>query len=180
MWQRSSAVLSALRTPDAPRSSFGRTEGARPLSEDSSEPKCNASLHHSFPTFPSFSFAITMSVELAGTPTNARSLKRQRASDASSTTTALQCQVCHRSYERADHLNRHLDSREHLEEVAQHIADLAQTGTNAPSAARNVPPHLTDGICSSDTKLRMQKTLQMALSVPIGSRNARRKLATPA
>ncbi|KAJ4984578.1 C6 transcription factor [Stagonosporopsis vannaccii] len=50
-----------------------------------------------------------MSVEMAVTSTNVRPLKRQRTSDASSSG-ALQCQVCHRSYERADHLHRHLDS----------------------------------------------------------------------
>jgi hypothetical protein len=33
----------------------------------------------------------------------------------------LQCQVCHRTYERADHLNRHLDSRKNLELLAQCI-----------------------------------------------------------
>ncbi|CAN9452073.1 unnamed protein product [Alternaria alternata] len=49
-----------------------------------------------------------MSVDMAVTPTNARPSKRQRTSDAS--IGALQCQVCHRTYERADHLNRHLDS----------------------------------------------------------------------
>ncbi|KAH8626860.1 hypothetical protein IG631_18878 [Alternaria alternata] len=49
-----------------------------------------------------------MSVDMAVTPTNARPSKRQRTSDAS--IGALQCQVCHRAYERADHLNRHLDS----------------------------------------------------------------------
>lgn len=26
---------------------------------------------------------------------------------------SLRCQICNRVYERADHLNRHLDSREH-------------------------------------------------------------------
>ncbi|KAF1955751.1 hypothetical protein CC80DRAFT_414866 [Byssothecium circinans] len=35
-----------------------------------------------------------------------RPKKRQRFSDGE----ALQCQVCFRSYDRADHLNRHLDS----------------------------------------------------------------------
>ncbi|CAN9177469.1 unnamed protein product [Alternaria alternata] len=49
-----------------------------------------------------------MSVDMAVTPTHARPSKRQRTSDAS--IGALQCQVCHRTYERADHLNRHLDS----------------------------------------------------------------------
>jgi hypothetical protein len=41
------------------------------------------------------------------TDADVRAPKRQRTSEA-----VLQCQVCHRSYERADHLNRHLDSRE--------------------------------------------------------------------
>ncbi|KAF2629061.1 hypothetical protein BU25DRAFT_390093, partial [Macroventuria anomochaeta] len=50
-----------------------------------------------------------MSIGMAVTPTNVRPSKRQRTSDASSIG-GLQCQVCHRSYERADHLNRHLDS----------------------------------------------------------------------
>ena len=102
-----------------------------------------------------------MSVEMAVTPANARPLKRQRASDASSTTTAgLQCQVCHRSYERADHLNRHLDSREYFLDTAQLSVDLAQIVTNAPFAARNVQPHSTGGIYYSGIKPRMRKMLQ--------------------
>ncbi|KAF2022405.1 hypothetical protein BU24DRAFT_339894 [Aaosphaeria arxii CBS 175.79] len=39
-------------------------------------------------------------------PSLHRSRKRQRTADAES----FQCQVCLRSYDRADHLNRHLDS----------------------------------------------------------------------
>ncbi|KAF2656918.1 hypothetical protein K491DRAFT_355856 [Lophiostoma macrostomum CBS 122681] len=50
-----------------------------------------------------------MSNEGVVLPVNARPLKRQRSLDVSSTN-GLQCQVCHRSYERADHLHRHLDS----------------------------------------------------------------------
>lgn len=38
-----------------------------------------------------------------------RPLKRQRHSHSGQ---PLQCHVCARTYERADHLNRHLDSRE--------------------------------------------------------------------
>jgi hypothetical protein len=60
--------------------------------------------HPASPTFNLFDQAMTPS------PANDQALKRQRTS--SVTTVALQCQVCHRSYERADHLDRHLDSRE--------------------------------------------------------------------
>jgi hypothetical protein len=163
-WRRSSAArrLDSRPEPQIPRSSFGRTE------------------HYSSPTFPLLSSTIIMSVEMAVTPANARPLKRQRASDASSTTTAgLQCQVCHRSYERADHLNRHLDSREYFQGATQPTADLAQTVTNALFAAKNVPPHSIVEICFSDIKPRMQRTLQTVLWVPAGSQNVRQKLATP-
>ena len=79
-----------------------------------------------------------MSVDMAVTPTNARPSKRQRTSDAS--IGALQCQVCHRTYERADHLNRHLDSREYcsLLVVTQHSSDPAQIAMNDLSSARSV------------------------------------------
>jgi hypothetical protein len=60
--------------------------------------------HPASPTFNLFDQAMTPS------PANEQAPKRQRTS--SVTTVALQCQVCHRSYERADHLDRHLDSRE--------------------------------------------------------------------
>ncbi|PSN74789.1 hypothetical protein BS50DRAFT_479387, partial [Corynespora cassiicola Philippines] len=43
--------------------------------------------------------------------TSHRPRKRQRQSQQSIVgPTSLQCQVCSRTYERADHLNRHLDS----------------------------------------------------------------------
>lgn len=42
-----------------------------------------------------------------GHPSQSKSRKRQRTTDAD----ALQCQVCFRRYERLDHLSRHLDTR---------------------------------------------------------------------
>ena len=48
--------------------------------------------------------------------TSHRPRKRQRQSQQSIVgPTSLQCQVCSRTYERADHLNRHLDSREYAD-----------------------------------------------------------------
>lgn len=47
---------------------------------------------------------------------NARAPKRQHVAEGGydNLKESLQCQVCYRSYERADHLNRHLDSRKHV------------------------------------------------------------------
>ncbi|EUC42412.1 hypothetical protein COCMIDRAFT_103578 [Bipolaris oryzae ATCC 44560] len=39
-----------------------------------------------------------------------RPSKRARASSNTDNVSSLQCQVCHRTYDRLDHLNRHLDS----------------------------------------------------------------------
>lgn len=75
------------------------------------QPRFAPRLEASSPTFPFCNLSNNMSIEMAVIPMDVRPPKRQRTSDAS--TSGLQCQVCHRSYERADHLNRHLDSREH-------------------------------------------------------------------
>jgi len=48
---------------------------------------------------------------------NDQSWKRQRTSGPDQ----LQCQICGRAYERADHLTRHLDSRPYL---SPHIGDM--------------------------------------------------------
>jgi hypothetical protein len=40
-----------------------------------------------------------------------RPAKRARVASNVVTVHSLQCQVCHRTYDRIDHLNRHLDSR---------------------------------------------------------------------
>jgi hypothetical protein len=70
--------------------------------------------HPASPTFNLFNQAMTQS------PANEQAPKRQRTS--SVTTVALQCQVCHRSYERADHLDRHLDSRETTQHILSFIS----------------------------------------------------------
>ncbi|ORY01674.1 hypothetical protein BCR34DRAFT_91466 [Clohesyomyces aquaticus] len=117
--------------------------------------------------FPSMSESINMSVssQIQGSPhVQVRPLKRQRTSTASTLGTgALQCQVCHRSYERADHLNRHLDS--HRNERSFRCEDC---------------PAAFNQISSSDIKLhirRMQRRVTSALSA---SRKGRRRPAMPA
>jgi len=102
-----------------------------------------------------------MSVEIAVTPTNARPSKRKRTSDAS--IGGLQCQVCHRSYERADHLNRHLDSREFRSPLAitQRNPNDAQTATRGRFIVRSALQRSTEGICYSGIKQLTQRMLKM-------------------
>jgi|SRR5690242_7485103 len=159
-------MLDHFRKHSSSRSSAGDVRQAHPAFEHRLGvptfriPNLQCPLNYSLPTFPFITLSTIMSVEMALESTNVPPSKRQRTSDASPVG-ALQCQVCHRSYERADHLHRHLDSREYSLLKYCSTPERAQTAMSAPSVVRSVPQHSTEGTCSSDTRLRTRKTPKM-------------------
>ncbi|RMZ71973.1 C2H2 type zinc finger domain containing [Pyrenophora seminiperda CCB06] len=57
---------------------------------------------------------------------------------------SLQCQVCHRTYDRLDHLNRHLDSRTYFSDIDPLMRRMLQKGRQALTAqCRGLPKHVT-------------------------------------
>lgn len=79
---------------------------------------------------------------------SARPSKRARAASGAGSQSSLQCQVCHRTYDRLDHLNRHLDSRAQASDrPRQDMANNHQTGTNGHFDVPNAPHHSIAGTC---------------------------------
>ena len=89
-----------------------------------------------FPHVPLPLTSLEMSAEIDGTVV--RPSKRARASSNADNAPSLQCQVCHRTYDRLDHLNRHLDSRKHRSAHPEDIIDRVQIETKDHSVVENV------------------------------------------
>ncbi|EMD84990.1 hypothetical protein COCC4DRAFT_66923 [Bipolaris maydis ATCC 48331] len=76
--------------------------------------------------------------------TSIRPSKRARASSNTDNVSALQCQVCRRTYDRLDHLNRHLDSQTYFFDTNLLMQKMLQKGNQALIAPlRERPRHAT-------------------------------------
>jgi hypothetical protein len=89
------------------------------------------------------SLHLQMSAEVGDTIV--RPSKRARVSSHVVNVPSLQCQVCHRTYDRIDHLNRHLDSRKQQIPAYGIIFDGPQIEMKDPSVAANVLQHSIGG-----------------------------------
>jgi hypothetical protein len=134
-----------------------------------------------------------------------RPAKRVRLSSNAEFIESLQCQVCHLSYERADHLSRHLDSRKRSTSLSTKEIDsstdrnersfrceqcpasfnrrsvMTRDGTKNVSATRRDCSELTGliEIYFYDIKQHMQRTLQMGRLALIVLLRGQPRHATP-
>jgi hypothetical protein len=86
-----------------------------------------------------------------------RPSKRIRESHSVNNVHALQCQVCHRTYDRIDHLNRHLDSREcgKRARTSSNVAKRSQIEMKDRFVVRSVQQLSTEGQCVPSLQERL-------------------------